>query len=60
MEQNYRSTSTILNAANSVIANNMGQLGKELWTDGNEGEPISSTPDSTKLTVTLYCGHYSG
>lgn len=41
LEQNYRSTSTILNAANQVIANNMGRLGKELWTDGVEGEPIS-------------------
>ena len=41
LEQNYRSTSTILNAANAVIANNTDRLGKELWTDGNEGELIS-------------------
>ncbi|SFR81145.1 DNA helicase-2 / ATP-dependent DNA helicase PcrA [Marinobacter daqiaonensis] len=41
LEQNYRSTQTILKAANSVIANNQGRLGKELWTDGPEGEPIS-------------------
>ncbi|MGM7319008.1 DNA helicase II [Idiomarina sp. ST10R2A5] len=41
LEQNYRSTSTILRAANSVISNNSGRLGKDLWTDGNDGEPIS-------------------
>ncbi|WP_166266662.1 DNA helicase II [Marinobacter caseinilyticus] len=41
LEQNYRSTQLILKAANSVIANNQGRLGKELWTDGKEGEPIS-------------------
>ena len=40
LEQNYRSTSMILKAANGVIANNYGRLGKELWTDGEEGEPI--------------------
>ncbi|WP_333608431.1 DNA helicase II [Arsukibacterium sp.] len=41
LEQNYRSTSTILKAANAVIANNSGRLGKDLWTDGSEGETIS-------------------
>ncbi len=41
LEQNYRSTGTILNAANAVIDNNQGRLGKELWTDGSDGEPIS-------------------
>ena len=40
LEQNYRSTSTILKAANAVIANNPDRMGKELWTDGGEGEPI--------------------
>ena len=40
LEQNYRSTATILNAANAVIANNTSRMGKNLWTDGAEGEPI--------------------
>jgi len=41
LEQNYRSTSNILKAANKLIANNQGRLGKELWTDGVDGETIS-------------------
>ena len=41
LEQNYRSTGTILKAANGLISNNSGRLGKNLWTDGNDGEPIS-------------------
>ncbi|MFJ5454548.1 DNA helicase II [Pectobacterium jejuense] len=41
LEQNYRSTSNILKAANALIAHNGGRLGKNLWTDGAEGEPIS-------------------
>jgi len=40
LEQNYRSTATILNAANAVIANNRSRLGKTLWTDGADGETI--------------------
>jgi len=40
LEQNYRSTQTILNAANAVIENNAERMGKNLWTEGAEGEPI--------------------
>ncbi len=41
LEQNYRSTGNILKAANKIIANNTGRMGKELWTDAGEGEPCS-------------------
>ncbi|WP_172116805.1 DNA helicase II [Halomonas hibernica] len=41
LEQNYRSTSAILDAANALISHNSDRLGKNLWTDGIEGEPIS-------------------
>ena len=41
LEQNYRSTQTILEASNTLIANNTERMGKELWTDGVVGEPIS-------------------
>ena len=41
LEQNYRSTQSILNAANAVIAHNLGRKGKRLWTANGEGEPIT-------------------
>ncbi|MCG7599663.1 DNA helicase II [Halomonas sp. McH1-25] len=41
LEQNYRSTSAILDAANTLISHNAGRMGKELWTAGAKGEPIS-------------------
>ncbi len=41
LEQNYRSTATILKAANAVIDNNRGRMGKELWTDSVDGDLIS-------------------
>lgn len=44
LEQNYRSTSNILHAANALIAHNSSRLCKNLWTEGTEGDPI-----------TLYC-----
>ncbi len=40
LEQNYRSTGTILKAANALIANNSGRLGKNLWTSGADGERV--------------------
>jgi DNA helicase-2/ATP-dependent DNA helicase PcrA len=40
LEQNYRSTGTILDAANAVISNNRGQIEKSLWTDAGRGDPV--------------------
>jgi DNA helicase-2/ATP-dependent DNA helicase PcrA len=40
LEQNYRSTGNILRAANKLIENNSGRLGKNLWTSDGDGEPI--------------------
>ena len=40
LEQNYRSTGTILKAANALIDNNRGRLGKQLWTNSADGKPI--------------------
>ncbi|KGM51296.1 DNA-dependent helicase II [Lysobacter concretionis Ko07 = DSM 16239] len=40
LEQNYRSSANILDAANAVIAHNPDRLGKQLWTDSGSGEPI--------------------
>jgi len=40
LEQNYRSTQTILSAANTVMSNNRGQKHKELWTDVGQGDPV--------------------
>src|SRR6202044_265670 len=40
LEQNYRSTQTILDAANAVIMNNRGRMSKVLWTDLGQGDPI--------------------
>ncbi len=41
LEENYRSTGIILAAANALIANNDHRMGKNLWTRGNEGQPIT-------------------
>src|SRR5436309_8856146 len=40
LEQNYRSTQTILDVANAVISNNRGRLGKHLWTEVGQGDPV--------------------
>jgi DNA helicase II / ATP-dependent DNA helicase PcrA len=41
LEQNYRSTGNILAAANAIIKRNSGRLGKKLWTDDGDGDPVN-------------------
>ena len=72
LEQNYRSTQNILNAANSVIANNVGRKAKALWTDHPEGEKINFQQFETAYEEADYIaadirkkvsengGHYGG
>jgi DNA helicase-2/ATP-dependent DNA helicase PcrA len=55
LEQNYRSTGNILDAANSLIANNTGRLGKKLWTDGGRGEPIRLFAGFNDIDEARYC-----
>lgn len=54
LEQNYRSTKTILAAANTVIANNEQRLGKALWTDGTQGERIQQYEAFNEEDEALY------
>lgn len=54
LEQNYRSTQSILNAANSVIAHNLGRKGKKLWTANGKGDLITDYEASDETTEANY------
>jgi DNA helicase-2/ATP-dependent DNA helicase PcrA len=54
LEQNYRSTQTILSAANAVVSHNEGRKPKELWTDRGEGEPVRVTELQDEHTEARY------
>ncbi len=66
LEQNYRSTSSILNVANSVIHNNLGRKDKALWTDNGAGElpvvrQVSNEQSEAKfITDTILAGYKEG
>ncbi len=65
LEQNYRSTGTILKAANGLIARNVGRLGKNLWTEDAEGEPIQlyaafNEYDEAEFVVNKIKSHLDG
>lgn len=57
LEQNYRSTSTILSAANDVIANNNGRKDKRLWTEQQAGEMIRLYSADNEQDEALYIAH---
>lgn len=54
LEQNYRSTETILSAANALISNNDQRLGKNLWTEGDKGELITVYPAYNEFEEAKY------
>src|SRR5690606_1511061 len=55
LEQNYRSSGHILEAANTLIAQNAGRLGKNLWTDAGDGEPIRTVAQASDA-LAAECG----
>lgn len=55
LEQNYRSTGTILDAANTLIGNNTSRLGKKLWTAGARGEAIKLYSAYNDIDEARYC-----
>jgi len=55
LEENYRSTQTILNAANSVVQHNKHRLGKNLWTENIKGSPIIITSLSDEHEEARFC-----
>ena len=64
LEQNYRSTRNILEAANAVIRNNQGRKGKELWTDHGDGEKLQlftamNESDEAQYVATQILSGYS-
>lgn len=58
LEQNYRSTSTILKAANAVIARNTGRLGKNLWTEAEDGDLISLYAGFNEIDESRFIAEY--
>ncbi len=54
LEQNYRSTGNILQSANHLIANNNNRLGKDLWTNGEQGEPVGIYAAFNELDEALF------
>ena len=55
LEQNYRSTKTILSAANALISNNPSRLGKELWTAGDSGETLALYAAYNDIDEARFC-----